>query len=88
MVEVFDFFVKNSPSVSVALSIIAKNFFFQEELLICLELNPTVVSNGFGAVLPVPNEITHCISLLGQSSFASWIARAVGLLTKIPPSCK
>lgn len=69
--------------MSVALFKMAKNLCFHDVLL--LE-DGSVVSMGLGTVLPVPNDTTHCMGVVGQSSLASWIAIAVGLLTKIPPS--
>jgi hypothetical protein len=69
----------NLPSVSVALSSILKNFVFQDELLTS---SPFIT----GFVRPVPNETTHWIGKPGHNCLASWIATAVGLFTKRPPS--
>lgn len=74
------------PSVSVALSIIFINLFFQDELL--MEEFWGSKSDGWGILLPVPKDNTHCIGLFGHKSFASCKATAVGLFTIIPPSFK
>ncbi len=36
---------------------------------------------------PVPRDTTHCTGVLGHKHLLSWMARAVGLLIKRPPSC-
>lgn len=45
------------PSVSVALSTIFKNLFFQDEVL--ANTDSSLQSPGFGTERPVPNDTTH-----------------------------
>lgn len=71
------------PSVSVALSRILSKVWRHE-------VDAVVAGSAVlpGKWRPVPNDTTHCSGASGHNCFASCIASAVGLFTKIPPSCK
>ena len=68
----------SSPSVSVALSTIVEIRLFSETFA----MDPSAILSK----RPVPREITQWKFSLGHRRRLSWMAKAVGLLVRRPPS--
>lgn len=68
-----------SPSVSVALLITWLSLVFR-----LVEVVPFLPRFS---TRPVPTETTHSSGVLGHRHLDSWMASAVGLLIRRPPSC-